>query len=128
MKGFFPMTASHSPINRKRGGQPGNQNALRHGFYSRSFSAAELQNLDNNITGEFIDKIAVARTNAARLAELLKDYRNMPLDDVVATSNALNKYLDRIQSLSRSQRFMYRNQTTLEKALQELSLIPPDED
>ena len=42
--------------------------------------------------------------------------------------NALNNYLDRIQSLSRAQRFMYRNQTTLEQALEELAKIPPELD
>jgi hypothetical protein len=117
-----------APTKRKRGGQPGNANALRHGFYAKSFTDAEMGRLDKDIEGEFIDEIALARTNAARLADLLKDYRNMSLDDVVSASNALNHYLDRIQSLSRAQRFMYRNQTTLEQALEELSRIPVDED
>jgi hypothetical protein len=52
--------------------------------------------------------IAVARINAGRLAELLKDYKNMPFDDVVAASNALNDYLDRIQALSRNFHCLYR--------------------
>jgi hypothetical protein len=87
-----------------------------------------MRRLDKDIEGEFIDEIALARTNAARLAELLKDYKNMSLEDFVSASNALNNYLDRIQSLSRAQRFMYRDQTTLEQALEELSKIPPEED
>ena len=119
---------SPSSLKRKRGAQPGNQNALRHGFFSHSFTDAEMDRLDQDIEGEFTDEIALARTNAARLAELLKDYKIMSLDDVVSASNALNNYLDRIQSLSRAQRFMYRNQTTLEQALEELSKIPPEED
>ena len=84
--------------------------------------------LDLDIEGEFIDEIALARTNAARLADLLKDYKNMSLDDVVSASNALNHYLDRIRDLSRAQRFMYRNQTTMEQALEELSKIPVEVD
>jgi len=119
---------SPSASKRKPGGQPGNANALRHGFYAKSFTEAEMRRLEEDIEGEFIDEIALARTNAARLAELLKDYRNMSLLDVVSASNALNNYLDRIQGLSRAQRFMYRNQTTLEQALEELSKIPPEED
>ena len=115
-------------IKRKPGAQPGNGNALRHGFYAKSFTEAEMRRLDKDIEGEFIDEIALARTNASRLAELLKDYKNMSLDDVVSASNALNNYLDRIQSLSRAQRFMYRNQTTLEQALAELAAIPAEED
>jgi hypothetical protein len=115
-------------IKRKPGAQPGNGNALRHGFYAKSFTEAEMRRLDKDIEGEFIDEIALARTNASRLAELLKDYKNMSLADFVSASNALNNYLDRIQSLSRAQRFMYRNQTTLEQALEELARIPVDED
>jgi hypothetical protein len=117
-----------SRTHRTRGGQPGNSNALRHGFYSKSFTQAELLNLETGLQGEFTDEIEVARTNAERLATLLKDYQNMDIAEVVALSNALNNYLDRIQSLSRSQRFMYRNQTTIEQALAELAKIPPEED
>jgi len=117
-----------SPSNRKPGAQPGNSNALRHGFYARSFTKAELLGLESDIQGEFTDEIELARTNAGRLAELLMDYKNMDIDDVVAASNALNNYLDRIQSLSRAQRYMYRSQTTLEQALAELAKIPPEED
>jgi hypothetical protein len=124
----MPDQPASSIPKRKPGGQPGNANALQHGFYSKSFTEAEMRRLDEDIEGEFIDEIALARTNAARLAELLKDYKNMSLDDVVSASNALNNYIDRIQSLSRSQRFMYRNQTTLEQALEELSKIPPELD
>ncbi len=115
-------------IKRKPGAQPGNGNALRHGFYAKSFTKAEMRRLDKDIEGEFIDEIALARTNASRLAELLKGYKSMSLNDVVSASNALNNYLDRIQSLSRAQRFMYRNQTTLEQALEELARIPVEED
>ena len=122
------MPNPSTPPKRKRGGQSGNSNALRHGFFSRSFTETEMDDLEKNVKGEFTDEIALARVNAAHLAELLKDYKNIPLDNYVSASNALNNYLDRIQSLSRAQRFMYRNQTTLEQALAELADIPPEED
>ena len=113
---------------RKRGAQPGNTNAFRHGFYSESYSLADMQALDSNVKGEFHDEINLARVNAAHLAQLLKDYQNMAFDDYISGSHALNKYLDRIQSLSRAQRFMYQNQTTIEQALEELKDIPPEVD
>ena len=87
-----------------------------------------MDDLDEHVKGEFADEIALARINALHLAELLKDYRNISLSDFVSGSNALNNYLDRIQSLNRAQRFIYRNQTTLEQALKELAEIPPEED
>ncbi len=122
------MPASPTPLKRKRGAQPGNLNAFRHGFYSAAFTQAELHGLDENIKGEFVDEIALARVNAAHLAELLKDYKNMNLGEVVSASNALINYLDRIESLSRAQHFIYSGQTTMEQALAELAAIPPEED
>jgi hypothetical protein len=113
---------------RKRGAQPGNNNAFRHGFYANSYSLSDMQKLDSNVKGEFHDEIPLARVNAAHLAELMMDYKNMPLQDFISASNALNNYLDRIQSLTRAQRFIYQNQTTIEKALEELNDIPPEED
>jgi hypothetical protein len=87
-----------------------------------------LRRLDTDVKGEFDDEIALARINALHLAELLKDYKNIPLDDFVSASNALNNYLDRIQCLSRARHVIFRNGTTLEQALEELRKIPPEED
>jgi hypothetical protein len=125
---MLPLPHKTPTIRRKRGGQPGNTNALRHGFYSHSFTLEELQGLDNNVKGEFEDEIALARINALHLAEILNDYHTIPLEDFVAASNALNNYLDRIQSLSRARHAVFRAGTTLEQALEELRRIPPDED
>jgi hypothetical protein len=122
-----PSSPSDQP-KRRRGGQPGNGNALRHGLYSKYFSPSELHGLDDNIQGEFLDEIALARIQVGRLAEMLKDYRNMPFDEFIAATNALANFLDRIQRLSRAQHFMYHNQTTIEDALAELADIPVDED
>lgn len=113
---------------RKRGAPFGNHNALRHGFYSRSFTRTENSGLDSDIKGEFHDEINLARVNANRLAELLKDYKRMPFEHVIAASNALNHYLDRIQSLTRAQRAVFQNLTTIEQALEELKDIPPEQD
>jgi len=112
----------------KRGGQLGNTNALRHGFYSKSFTLSEMSALDANVKGEFHDELSVCRVNAARLAELMQDYKNMSPKDFIAASNALNNYLDHIRSLTRDQRFIYQNQTTIEKALEELQHLFPSED
>jgi len=117
-----------STSKRSRGGQPGNSNALRHGLYSKNFTESEMCGLDENLKGEFHDEIALARVQVGRLAEMLKDYKTMPFENYIAASIALNNYLDRIQRLSRAQHFMYRNQTTMEQALAELALIPPEED
>ena len=117
------------PIKRKRGGQLGNRNNFRHGFYSNSFTAEELLALDKNIKGENLDEIAAARITAAHLTELMKDYKTMPFENFIAAANALNNYLERIQSLSRAYHFLYRKSTTtVERAMEELDDIPPELD
>jgi hypothetical protein len=119
--------ASRRP-KRKSGGQPGNGNALRHGFYSQFFSQAEMSGLDSDVKGEFLDEISLARITARKLAALLEDYEALPLQDVLAIAHGLSNYLDRIQSLTRAQRFIYNNMTTIEQALEELKDIPPEVD
>ena len=107
---------------RKEGGQPGNRNAFRHGFYSKSFTEEELLALDENIKGENVDEIAAARITSAHLLELMKDYKRCPSKNFISAANALNNYLDRIQSLSRATHFLYRKSTTaIEQAMEELS-------
>jgi hypothetical protein len=128
-----PASAGHiaatSPqAKRKRGAQPGNNNAVRHGFYSRFFTRAEMSGLDSDVKGEFHDEINLARVNAIRLAEVLQDYKSMSIEDFIAASNALSHYLDRIRSLTRAQKFIYQNQTTIEQALEELKDLSPYED
>jgi len=123
------MFPSASPINkRRRGGQPGNTNAYRHGFYARSFTPAENRALDSNVKGEFTDELALARVNANRLAEMLKDYRGMSVQDATSAFKALTGFLDAIQGLTRTRHYLYQNATTVEKALEELSTIPPEQD
>ena len=117
-----------TPPKRKRGAPLGNTNALRHGFYSRFFTRTENSGLDSDIKGEFVDEINLARVNAMRIAEMLKDYKSMSMAEFINASNGLRNYLNCIRSLSRDQKFMYNNQTTMEQALAELAAIPFEED
>ena len=58
------------PPPRKRGAQPGNTNALRHGFYSRYFREQELADLDAFDTKAFESEIAMLRTSTRRVLAL----------------------------------------------------------
>jgi uncharacterized protein YjcR len=49
------MTANQTQIRRKRGGQKGNRNARKHGFFSAALSPAEIQELWNITNLEGID-------------------------------------------------------------------------
>ena len=77
---------------RRPGGQPGNKNALKHGYYSRIFnqeeekddysSAAEVKGLD--------EEIALMR-HVIKEAASFKDDKHMLI--IVRASNALNKLI-----------------------------------
>lgn len=58
---------------RKRGGQPGNQNASKTGFYTRAFSDLELRDLETMMTDGIDDEIINLRVRARRLMELADD-------------------------------------------------------
>ena len=54
-------TAPASLAPRKRGGQPGNTNSLKHGYYSTRFSLADLTDLENHSFSGLHDEITMLR-------------------------------------------------------------------
>ena len=63
---------------RSRGAQPGNLNALKHGFYSRQFKKADLADLDACQFSGLNDEITVLRVYLRRLIESGKDIHTFP--------------------------------------------------
>jgi hypothetical protein len=55
---------------RKRGAQPGNTNALRHGFYSRSLRQSEANDLDQINGDDFSSEINMLRAVTRRIFEI----------------------------------------------------------
>jgi hypothetical protein len=55
---------------RKRGGQPGNSNALKHGFYSQLFKAAETRDLEGYTQEGLQDEVAMLRVMIRRVVKL----------------------------------------------------------
>ena len=54
---------------RKRGGQPGNTNALKHGFYTKNFSLAECQGLEATKEIVLADEITLLRVLIRRFSD-----------------------------------------------------------
>jgi hypothetical protein len=109
------------------GAPPGNTNALKHGFYSHSFTHAEKERLDKGVLGEFVDEEALLHVLIDRTAMSIKN-REMLYEELVVALRAVSLAIGRIESLHRSRKVIYDNQTTLDKALDELKYIPPEED
>ncbi len=60
---------------RKRGGQPGNLNALKHGFYSRLFYKLERDELTEQVD-DLSSELALLRVYLRRFARLMKKSSN----------------------------------------------------
>lgn len=73
-------------IKRKPGAQPGNTNALKHGFYSHHFNNLELADLDTALSDGLTDEIALLRVIIRRVFE----YADSGAQDLDAWSKALN--------------------------------------
>ena len=63
------MSNDQPPTSRKRGAQPGNTNALRHGFYSRYLHQLELDDLDQIVSEDMDGEIALVRSLIRRTVE-----------------------------------------------------------
>ncbi|MGV8026760.1 MAG: hypothetical protein AB2L18_09405 [Anaerolineaceae bacterium] len=55
---------------RQRGAQPGNINALKHGFYSQRFSPLEIRDLNISLADGLEDEIALLRVTIRRVFDL----------------------------------------------------------
>ena len=119
------MPKSHTSP-RKRGGQPGNANARKHGFYAQSFTRIEDDRLDTSVKGEFFDEEHLLRVMIARTVESMKD-RQMPHEELVVALRAVSLAIGRIESLHRSRKVIYDRGTSLQEALDELKYLPLEE-
>jgi hypothetical protein len=87
---------------RKPGGQPGNLNAFKHGFYSRRFRAIEMNDLDTVLTDSLDDEIALVRIIIRRVFEFAdSDAEN--LDDWQTALSVLGAASTRLAGLLRTQ-------------------------
>ena len=105
---------------RKRGGQKGNSNALKHGFYSRRFSKLELKDLDAILNHHnFEDEIALLRVTSRRMFEIANKDSKTIFDWAIANSS-IGSSVTRIGRLKKAQ-FMISGAKTADE--QQLELI-----
>ena len=89
-------------IKRKSGGQPGNLNAFKHGFYSRRFRTLELSDLSTVLTGNLTDEIALLRVIIRRVFELA-DTDAETLEDWQMALSTLGAAATRVAGMLRTQ-------------------------
>ena len=90
---------------RKRGGQPGNLNALKHGFYSKHFQKNELADLEE--IGDLQEEIQMMRVVIRRVLEAARGCK-----DIGELSNLLNTLglaSTRVAGLMKTRKFLGGN-------------------
>jgi len=109
------------------GAPPKNKNAVKHGLYSHWFSRQEHTRLDKETLGELDDEEFGLKITLDRLIHSMQDER-LTHDQIAVAARAVGLLSGRIESIHRSRKVIYDNQTTIDKALEELKSIPPEED
>jgi hypothetical protein len=104
---------------RKRGGQPGNSNALKHGFYSRKFRVIENADLDVLETNNKLqDEIMLLKVVIRRVWELASDQAT-DLTSWVVALNVLGQAMTRQAGLLRVQAIMGGGNSEVTNAISE---------
>jgi len=57
-------------MSHKRGAQPGNANAIKHGFYSRRFTRLEMDDLENATLDHLMDAIVLLKVVGRRVLDM----------------------------------------------------------
>lgn len=106
-------------MTKKRGAQPGNANALKHGFYARFFNRAEKTALSNSVSGNLNDEIPLLRTFIARTVRSIQGQADLPLEDELASLRAITLAIGRLESMIRTQRLALGELSATDQAIQE---------
>jgi|WetSurMetagenome_2_1015567.scaffolds.fasta_scaffold410139_1 hypothetical protein len=104
---------------RKRGGQHGNRNALRHGYYSKIFSKEEKKDYCSAGGVEGLDEEIALMRHVIKTTASCKDDKHLLL--MVRASNALNKLVRTRQKINSGR---YNNLQSAIKGVMEDILIP----
>lgn len=101
-----------APPKRKRGGQKGNANALRHGFYATLFTAQEGRDLAKIETDSLLSEINLARAATRRVFALHKNEKDP--DRARALLDVLNRSVTAVANLLRTQMLLTGKATPLD--------------
>ncbi len=89
---------------KKRGAQPGNKNALKHGFYARGFERDEITDLNNYVDPGIESEIILLRVTIRRLFKLAKGCDD--LRDMMRLANTIGNATVSMATAIRTQRLI----------------------
>jgi len=113
---LFKKEESMDSSQRHRGAQPGNTNALKHGFYSPRFSPLELHDLDSALVDGLDDEIALLRVAIRRVFDLASD-EGENSETWFRTLSTLGLASARLAGLLRTQKIIQGDTSSVASAL-----------
>jgi cell division GTPase FtsZ len=108
--------------NKRRGAQPGNINALKHGFYSRNFKDLENADLEAMLAQDLESEIAMLRVVVRRAFELTTSAageESQDLDRAIHVMNSLGMASIRLGSLLKVQAMLGKRQDDIGAVISE---------
>ena len=110
-----------------RGGQRGNRNAFKHGFYSKYFNAFESKALSEIPLTDMSGEIGLMRVNVDRFMEAFtSSLANLDYDEKLAGLRAITLAVGRIVSLERILSSAAPGLKQYDEFMQMLESIPED--
>lgn len=91
---------------RRRGGQPGNKNALKHGFYSGKYKAIEDSELKTVLSQGLEDEISLLRVVMRRVFEYADETEKPEAERWISTLSALGVAATRLAGLLKAQKII----------------------
>ena len=101
------------PKHKKPGGQPGNTNALKHGFYTKNFSLAERRGLQATEGVVLGDEIGLLRVLIRRFAEQIQAGQGVALNESAMHLAVISEAMLRLGSLLRTDHMLGGAESTI---------------
>ena len=98
---------------RQKGGQPGNLNALKHGFYSKHFLKGEILDLEK--ADDLQEEIKMMRVVTRRLLKMARSCKDT--GEMVTVLGALGLASTRVAGLMRTQKFLGGNKDRFDEMI-----------
>ena len=117
--------ATRDQIKKKRGGQPGNHNAFKHGFYSHLFREHERRILEDQPLTDLSAEIELLHVTTARFLEAMAaSDRSQDYESNIMALRLVNLSAQSIATLVRVQALTGALSRDLEKDLRQLESVP----
>ena len=111
---------------RPRGGQPGNSNAFKHGFYI--INREILARMNKDMQGDISDEIIALRSLVDTTLKTFAENSHPSLEQCLAVLHGISQAFDTMRALYMTQKYLYNNRTTMDQILDELADIPVEQD